>query len=163
MTNQVKPLKRDPHLKAISRDHHHGLLVCWKIREGFKQNIDLIRIKRYTDWFWTTHLVDHFAIEEKYIFSILGNDNDLVRKALSEHRRLRRLFLDQTEVWRSLNLIEEELDKHIRFEERVLFNEVQKAATAEQLALIDKHHNHHTHCADWDDEFWIRPAPAAGK
>jgi len=163
MTDQAKPLKRDPHLKAVSRDHHHGLLLCWKIREGFKQNVDPSRIKRYTDWFWNVHLVDHFAIEEKYIFSILGDDHELVKKALSEHRRLKRLFSDDTEVWRSLNLIEEELDRHIRFEERVLFNEVQKVATAEQLALIDKHHSHHAHCDNWEDEFWVKPMPAAGE
>lgn len=158
MKDQAEPIKRDPHLKAVSRDHHHSLQLCWKIREGFKHNIELARIKRYADWFWTTHLIDHFAIEEKYIFPILGSNNDLVKKALSEHRRLRRLFSDDTEVWRSLNLIEEELDKHIRFEERVLFNEVQKAATAKQLVRIDKHHGQHTHCDDWEDEFWVNPA-----
>lgn len=163
MTDQVKPLKRDPHLKAVSRDHHHGLLLCWKIREGFKRDIDLARIKRYADWFWTSHLEDHFAIEEKYIFPILGEDHELVKKALSEHRRLRRLFADDIEVWRSLNLIEEELDSHIRFEERVLFNEVQKVATNEQLALVDTHHNHHTHCDDWEDEFWTKPTSATSK
>ena len=154
MTELSKPLKRDPHLKAVSHDHHHGLLLCWKIREGFKRNIDVERIKQYTDWFWTAHLVDHFTIEEQYIFPILGNDDELVKKALTEHRRLKRLFSDDTEVWRSLNLIEEELDRHIRFEERILFNEVQKVATAEQLALVDKHHNHDTHREDWEDEFW---------
>jgi len=72
------------------------------------------------------------------------------------------LFSDDTEVWRSLNLIEEELDKHIRFEERILFNEVQKVATAEQLALVDKHHNHDTHCEDWEDEFWVGPTSPVG-
>src|SRR5690606_7162527 len=102
MTDQAKPLKRDPHLKAVSRDHHHGLLLCWKIREGFKREIGLERMKQYTDWFWATHLVDHFAIEEKYIFSILGDDHELVKKALAEHRRLKRLFSDNTKVWRSL-------------------------------------------------------------
>ncbi|MEC3881858.1 hemerythrin domain-containing protein [Parapedobacter sp. 10938] len=163
MTDRVKPLKRDPHLKAVSRDHHDGLLLCWKIREGFKREIDISRIKRYTDWFWASHLVDHFAIEERYIFPILGADHELVKKALSEHRRLKRLFADDTEVWRSLNLIEEELDSHIRFEERVLFNEVQKVATAEQLALVDKHHNHHALCDDWEDEFWVKPTNAMGK
>ena len=154
MTEQSKPLKRNPHLKAISRDHHYGLLLCWKIREGFKRNIDIDRIKRYTDWFWTIHLADHFAVEEKYIFPILGDNNDLIKKALTEHRRLKRLFADNTEVWRSLNLIEEELDSHIRFEERVLFNEVQKVATSEQLEQIEKHHHHDTLNEDWEDEFW---------
>jgi len=163
MTDQTKPLKRDPHLKAVSRDHHHGLLLCWKIREGFKQKVDLSRMKRYIDWFWDVHLADHFAIEEDFIFPILGDEHELVKKALSEHRRLERLFSDNTEVSRSLSLIEVELDRHIRFEERVLFNEVQKVATADQLALIDKHHNHHAQCDDWEDEFWVKPMPPVGE
>ena len=163
MTNPIKPLKRDPHLKAVSRDHHHGLLLCWKIREGFKRNIALERMKRYADWFWQTHLVDHFAIEEQYIFPILGDDHELIKRALSEHRRLKRLFSEDTEIWRSLNLIEEELDRHIRFEERILFNEVQKVATAKQLEMVEKHHNQHTCTVDWKDEFWIGPTVADTK
>ncbi|GGC24196.1 hypothetical protein GCM10011386_15170 [Parapedobacter defluvii] len=152
--NANKPLKRSPHLKAISRDHHHGLLVCWKIREGFKRNIAIERIKRYTDWFWKTQLADHFEVEEIYIFPVLGNDHELVKRALTEHRRLKRLFEQETEAWRTLNLIEEELDSHIRFEERILFNEVQRVATEPQLAAIAKHHRHPTQCENWDDLFW---------
>ena len=152
--NRPKPLKRSPHLKAISRDHHDGLLLCWKIREGFKRDISIERIKRYTDWFWETHLVDHFKIEETHIFPVLGNEHELVKRALAEHRRLKRLFEQDTDVWRSLNLIEEELDGHIRFEERVLFNEVQQVATEAQLEAIAIHHRHAPQCPDWEDPFW---------
>ncbi len=152
--NHPKPLRRSEHLKSISRDHHHGLLLCWKIREGFKRNISIERIKRYTDWFWQTQLVDHFKVEETYIFPVLGNDHELVKRALAEHRRLKRLFEQETDVWRSLNLIEEELDSHIRFEERILFNEVQRMATEPQLAAIAKHHRHTPQCENWDDPFW---------
>lgn len=149
----AKPLKRSKHLKSISRDHHHGLLLCWKVREGFKRNISTTRIKRYADWFWQTHLAAHFDVEEKYIFPILGNEHELVKRALTEHRRLKRLFEQETEVWRSLSLIEEELDSHIRFEERILFNEIQRAATEPQLAVISAHHRDTLH-EDWDDDFW---------
>ena len=152
--NRPKPLKRSPHLKAISRDHHDGLLLCWKIREGFKRGVAIKRMKRYTDWFWETHLVGHFEIEEAYIFPVLGNEHELVKRALAEHRRLKRLFEQDTDIWRSLNLIEEELDGHIRFEERVLFNEVQQVATEAQLEAIAIHHRHAPQCPDWEDPFW---------
>ncbi len=152
--NDIKPLKRSQYLKTISHDHHHGLLLCWKIREGFKRNVAVERIKLYIDWFWQSHLADHFDIEEKHIFPILGSEHEFVKKALAEHRRLKRLFMQETEVWRSLNLIEEELDRHIRFEERVLFNEVQQIATIAQLSSVAEHHGSATHCDDWADEFW---------
>ena len=152
--DDTRPLKRSEYLKAISRDHHQGLLLCWKIREGFKRGVLVENIKRYIDWFWQSQLVNHFDIEEKYIFPILGNEHELVKKALSEHRRLKRLFMQETDIWRSLNLIEEELDSHIRFEERILFNEVQRIATTAQLSSIAKHHNVTIHFDDWSDEFW---------
>ena len=116
----------------VSRDHHHGLLLCWKIRTGFSKGVDLERIKRYTDWFFNTHLVPHFNLEEKYIFPILGEKHELVKRALTEHRRLIRLFTNTHSISKSLSLIEEELEQHIRFEERILFNEIQKIGTEKQ-------------------------------
>lgn len=152
--NRTKPLKRSEYLKAISRDHHHGLLFCWKVREGFKRDIPVTRIKRYADWFWQTHLIDHFEIEERYIFPILGNEHELVRRALTEHRRLKRLFEQEDDVWRALNLIEEELDNHVRFEERVLFSEIQQVATDEQLKIAAEHHQGTPTNDAWEDVLW---------
>lgn len=148
-----KPIKRHQALKPISRDHHFGLLLCWKIRQGFLKNIELDRIKKYTDWFYNVHLKEHFDLEEKYIFSILSPNDKLVKRALAEHRRLARLFEDETNILKSLNLIEEELDLHIRFEERVVFKAVQEIASEEQLQLIEGVHQH-KELDDWDDEFW---------
>lgn len=148
-----KPIKRHEALKPFSRDHHHGLLLCWKIREGFKRNIEPERIKKYTDWFWETHLAEHFEEEEKILFPILPEENDKVKKATAEHRRLKRLFENTTEIIKSLSRIEEELESHIRFEERDLFNEIQKTATAEQLKRIENLHKD-TFCDNWEDEFW---------
>lgn len=138
----------------VSRDHHHGLLLCWKIRTGFSKGIAVERIKRYTDWFFETHLVPHFNMEEKYIFPILGNKNDMVQKALSEHDQLIRLFTDAQEIENSLNTIEVALEHHIRFEERVLFKEIQKVATEKQLKTISELHNNVKFHDNIDDEFW---------
>ena len=148
-----KPIKRHKSLQPLSREHHFGLLLSWKIRTGLKRNIEPLRIKKYTDWFWKTHLIFHFEAEEKYIFSILPHGDTMVKRAITEHRKLRRLFENENEVEKSLHAIEEELEKHIRFEERILFNEVQKIATEEQLQLIDEHHKHEF-SDDWDDAFW---------
>ncbi len=41
-----KPIKRSVALKPLSREHHHGLLLSWKIREGFNRNVEIERIKR---------------------------------------------------------------------------------------------------------------------
>src|SRR5690606_34872295 len=97
----------------------------------------------------------HFEFEEEYMFTILGLDNDLVKKAMTEHRRLRRLFNDTENITKSLGLIEEELEMHIRFEERILFNEIQAAASDEQLKRIEEAHSQNHLDESWDDEFWL--------
>lgn len=150
-----KPIKRHEALKPLSREHHFGLLLCWKIRQGFKFNVELQRIKSYTDWFKINYLEPHFGAEEEYIFPVLGNDHELVKRALGEHRRLRRLFDQEKELSKALHNIEEELDNHIRFEERVLFNEIQKVATQGQFEEIENRHSTIRFSDDeWKDQFW---------
>ena len=149
------PIKRNESLKAISREHHHGLLLCWKIRTGIKRQIEPERIKKYSDWFYTSQLLPHFELEEQHIFTLLGNENELVKKALSEHRRLKRLFESETEVMKNLTLIEEELESHIRFEERVLFNEIQLIATEDQLQEIKRIHTEEKFLDNLTDAFWL--------
>lgn len=154
MILETKPLKRVKELQPLSREHHHGLLLCWKIRTGFSRNIAPERIKKYSDWFYTTYLLPHFELEEEYVFSILDDDNELVKKALSEHRRLRRLFNQGINIDKNLGLIEEELEAHIRFEERVLFPEVQKTASREQLTKINEIHKEAEFIENEKDIFW---------
>lgn len=149
-----KSIKREPALQPLSREHHHGLLLCWKIREGLKRKVDPDRIKKYTDWFWENNLVPHFKEEEKAVFPVLGNEHNLVKKALSEHRRLKRLFEEDVASLKTLGLIEEELDSHIRFEERVLFNKIQEVATRAQLEAITVHNEKEVTLDEWHDVFW---------
>ncbi|UZH55382.1 hemerythrin domain-containing protein [Salinimicrobium tongyeongense] len=152
-----KPIKRHESLKPLSRDHHHGLLLTWKIRQGIKLNIEPRRMKSYTDWFKNEYLYPHFEAEEKFVFPVLGSEDLLVKRALAEHRRLRRLFDQKIHILKSLSLIEEELDKHIRFEERVVFNEVQKIASPGQFEEIEReHHAQPFSDDDWQDHFWNR-------
>lgn len=149
-----KPIKRDKNIQPLSRDHHHTLLLCWKIRKGFSKEVAPERMKTYSDWFFFNHVLPHFKIEEKYLFPVLGEEHEMVKKALAEHRRLERLFRDDKEITRSLSLIEEELEHHVRFEERELFNEIQKQAIPEQLEMIAEIHKDERFQENTDDEFW---------
>ncbi len=151
----MTPIKRIEALKPFSRDHHHGLLLCWKIREGFRKEINPKRIKKYVNHVWKKQLLPHFILEEKHIFPILGNEHRLVKKALSQHRRLQRLFEDKTNNAKSLSLIEEELELHIRFEERTLFDEIQERGTQKEFALIASIHSKTEEDVCWKDNFWI--------
>lgn len=151
----TKPLKRVPELQALSHDHHHGLQLCWKIRTGLAKQIEPQRIKTYTDWFFQTHLQPHFELEEKYIFTILADDNELRKQALTEHERLKDLFEATSDLENNLQLIEKELDAHIRFEERLIFAEIQQTATAAQLAKINEIHSKEAFVEKEEDPFWL--------
>lgn len=148
------PIKRAPELKPFSHDHHHGLLLCWKIKTGMAKNIELHRIKKYVDWFYETYLKTHFELEEKYIFSILEADNELILQALKEHGALNELFGSTSDLETNLKRIEKELDAHIRFEERILFAEIQKSATKTQLEKIEEVHSKEAFIENVNANFW---------
>lgn len=153
--SKLSPLKRHPALVHLSHDHHHGLLLCWKIRQGFKLGIDPSRIKAYCEWFWDTHLQAHFEEEEKLIFPVLPADDPMIKQALNEHKRLRKLFSSWENAEKTLGQIEEELEKHIRFEERVLFPVIQEKATSAQLDEIAAAAKEEKFVDLVRDPFWI--------
>lgn len=149
-----KPIKRHEALKPLSRQHHFGLLFSWKLRKGFHKDIAIERLQEYAKWFYEHEIKPHFRDEEKYLFPIMEEDNELIERALKEHRRIKRLFHDDKDPEKSLHRLEEELDAHIRFEERVLFNEIQKVATEAQLAKIEEIHSDLDKTPDYHDPFW---------
>ncbi len=152
---EKKPLKRHKSLQPLSREHHHNLLLSWKIRTGISKQVSIERIRAYANWFYTNHIISHFEVEERYVFPVLGNTHELVKRALAEHRRIKRLFTEAPNTLVTLNKIEEEIENHVRFEERILFPEIQRVATEAQMASIEKIHNTDVVFEDnITDEFW---------
>lgn len=153
--NHEKPIKRSNALKPLSREHHHGLLLCWKIRKGFSKGIAPERIKAYCDWFFRAYLLPHFELEEKQVFPILGNHHELILQALKEHQSLRACMREDADIRASLERIATELEQHIRFEERLLFNRIEAAATPAQLQLIQQVHTEQKFIENGSDVFWM--------
>lgn len=148
------PIKRHISLQPLSRDHHDGLLLKWKINKGISKGVDVSRIRKYVDWFFKEHLIPHFRIEEDHLFTI-DKESDAVKQALLEHKELIRLFNIETKDKDLLVTIGNLLEEHIRFEERVLFNELQAKATDAELKEIDVLHYKSTSCDLVEDKFWI--------
>jgi hypothetical protein len=147
-------IKRHHALKEYSKDHHQALLLCWKIQVGFSKGISTDRIKTYTNWFYENHILAHFKKEEKYMFPVLGKENELVIQALEEHKILLEFFTDTIQIEYSLKQIQILLKNHIRFEERILFNEIQSAAIPEELEIIEKFHSNEKFKDNLNDVFW---------
>ncbi|MCB0763869.1 MAG: hemerythrin domain-containing protein [Flavobacteriales bacterium] len=139
----MPPLKRHDDLKPLSRDHHHALLLCWRVRRDLAERADLDQVLLECHEFFKIHIAPHFTVEEEAVFPVLGNEHPLVQRALSEHRRLVRLFSETKDPLSVLSRIEDELDAHIRFEERTLFPEVQRLASPAHLHRIAEVHGAH--------------------
>jgi len=143
--------KKSSKLNLVLEEHHHALQVCFRIREGLENDVELERIRAYTNWFQTHYLEPHFEIEEKYIFPRLGY-NVRVKRALANHRRIRKLLNCGCADEKVLNLLEEELAAHIRFEERILFKEI---SDKKELAELEKQHQSLSFSEEnWKDPFW---------
>jgi iron-sulfur cluster repair protein YtfE (RIC family) len=97
-------------------------------------------------------------LEEEFIFPILGNKNELVIQAYAEHSSIIHIINLKDDLAMALIMIERQLQAHIRFEERILFNEVQKIATEEELAKIAAMHSDNKEMnqqiESWQDDFW---------
>lgn len=156
-----KPIKRSKELGPLSRDHHDALLLCWKIRSGMKANVETQRIAVYTLSFFETELKGHFEQEEAFLFSLLKQEDALAAKAIQQHQAIRQQFAllkqspDDTGLLKS---IADDVEAHIRFEERTLFNHIEQEAdplklksAGEALATFNEQHCKHT----WNDEFWV--------
>ena len=62
------PLKRHPAIVSFSKDHHFGLLLVWKIRQGLAKAVDAERISKYVLYFFREDLEKHFQEEERLLF-----------------------------------------------------------------------------------------------
>lgn len=150
-----KPLKRVKELQPLSRDHHQALMLCWKIRTGIAKAVSPQRIHHYAQWFYQIHLKPHFLIEEEFVFPVIGHGHKHIQEALQQHARLHYLFAQQDISEQGLMAMQAALEQHIRFEERVLFPEIQRQATAEQLKHMEQAHAGETFCDNPDDPFWL--------
>lgn len=153
-------MKRDENLQALSREHHLGLLLGWKIRQGLKYLVDPNVIAEYIQYFFKKGLLPHFKEEENIILSYLQDDNELKLRTIEEHQTMARQIKALSEnilpEAEALLEIASFLDNHIRFEERELFPYLEKQLSPDQLSEIGAaiESNHRPYIEDFTPEFW---------
>ena len=136
MDEVKKPIKRNTALVEFSRDHHFALLLIWKIRAGLKKSIEPKRISSYAIHFFEVDLSHHFKEEEEILFNKLSPDNPLRIQAETDHQIIKQLIDEIREKSADKNLLKkfaDTLEKHIRFEERELFNHLQESVSKSEL------------------------------
>lgn len=153
-------LKRNENLISLSREHHYGLLFCWKIRQGLKKEVALERIRPFVAHFWENHLSNHFKKEEETLFS--KGENKLYDSAEEEHTLIEsaidKIVSGEHNTEYDYTSLANLIEKHIRFEERSLFPSIEKTLSSDDLAKIGKQLNvgevEDTE-VPYNDEFWI--------
>lgn len=148
------PIKRHDALKNLSREHHDGLIFALRLQKGVAKKAELIKMEAYATWFWNHHLILHFDMEEKHLFPKFGNDQELIQKAKQQHRELKSLFEMESKTYEDFKAIYDLLQKHIRLEERELFNLIQEQMNEKQLAEFQVIHDSQQVCENWPDKFW---------
>lgn len=155
-------MKRNKNLIELSRDHHHCLLLVWKIKQGLKRNIPLDELADYIIHFAGQALFPHFEEEENQVFVYLNADDVYYKRTIKEHAELRsvirRISIKGLTDKALLVTLVEKLEAHIRFEERELFPYIEKLLSIEQLEeigrLISELHQPFTNT--YPNEFWTR-------
>lgn len=154
-----KPIKRNTAIIEFSKDHRFALLLVWKIREGLKKSVEPKRISQYVIHFYDTDLIHHFKDEEEILFNKLSADNPLRIQAETEHKSIKLLVDELRNKSGEISLLTkfaDTLEKHIRFEERELFNHLQENISDKDLAEIASSFKSRNHEPDgaWNDIFW---------
>ncbi|MDB5207556.1 MAG: hemerythrin protein [Flavisolibacter sp.] len=157
MADEIKPIKRSKELAPLSREHHEGLLLGWKIKQGLKNGTDHKLISQYIQWFWDAELSAHFKKEEQVLAVHLPDENEWVMKMFADHEDIEALIhvnrmIPDEDIFLQ---IADALNEHIRFEERILFPYAEtlipqkdKETIYDELIKTEQH-------KDWEQEFWL--------
>jgi hemerythrin-like domain-containing protein len=160
MPDEIKPIKRSQQLAPLSREHHDGLLFAWKIKQGIENKAPLEVMRKYTLWFWRHHIKPHFFQEEKILLPYLPSGHPMAVKLLEDHDHIRELILglDDEADKRTLVILSDLLNAHIRFEERELFAHLEEILNPEELdTIFTQLEKHPVHCEqEWKEEFWVK-------
>jgi hemerythrin-like domain-containing protein len=158
-------LRRSEALQPLSRQHHQGLLVSLFLTNGLKKNASIKSMKDFILQFWEEDLNKHFEVEEQILIPFTKEYPTLeegLKRMLLEHQNILLLInklnnearVDQLETIAAFAL---QIDQHIRFEERVLFEQLQETLTPAHMAELNLAFGglkEKDFCQFFPDKFW---------
>jgi hemerythrin-like domain-containing protein len=128
-------------LRNLSEDHHYGLVLARKAKRAGAGEGDLSSADVWTEieTQFKEELEPHFQIEESLIAPPLEiqGESRLAKQLYEEHEALRQFLVPGSErTAADLRRFGELLEKHIRFEERELFEAAQNSLSPEALQAV---------------------------
>lgn len=150
-------MKRSDELRPLSVEHHHGLFQVRQLRLALQGKFDIQdAVSQLLDE-WKQVIEPHFSTEESILIPVYQKcptvRAELIETFTIQHLDIRRLFLKLQSFTRDKDThllydIADQLEIHIRFEERELFPAIEETLdpqTLEQIGLKLK-----TVCVDYD-------------
>src|ERR1700752_5224354 len=134
---------RDKSLIPLSRQHQHALALCVRIdRASPIPDADLSSWQEEIAQQFEQEIKVHFDAEERTLFPAARRFtelHELVDELQAEHALLRNSFSEaearKLTAW-GLSAFAERLSRHIRKEERQLFQRMQELVKPEELAVL---------------------------
>ncbi len=138
---------RDPSLVPLSHQHQHGLALTVLIDRGLKADPSQGKaneLARKVAAMAEAELFAHFSMEEEILFPAVReslDSADVVDDLIAQHREMEKLIErialagDEQRI-PLLRQFGELLSRHIRVEERQLFQEIQAKVAAEELGRL---------------------------
>ncbi|HEX7784931.1 MAG TPA: hemerythrin domain-containing protein [Methylomirabilota bacterium] len=132
-------MKRHPSLQPLSDDHHRALVLARRLRRtstGADATV-LGALAREVQREFDEAIEPHFRVEERWLLPVLERRGEgrLAAQTLEDHARLRALVHG---VWSeaTAQTLGGLLQRHVRFEERVLFPEAEVVLSEAELASV---------------------------
>jgi hemerythrin-like domain-containing protein len=135
-------MKRSEALRTLSHQHHQGLFAALQLKRADRETAADAR-QAFIDFF-EREGARHFRIEEELLLPAFarhaGCDEPAIVRVLTEHVELRRrgqdLEAEADPDEGALRELGERLERHIRFEERVLFPMIEEALPPDELERL---------------------------
>jgi hemerythrin-like domain-containing protein len=152
-------------LQPLSRQHHQGLLVSLLLEKGLKKNASLKEMRDFIIQFWEEELRLHFE-KEDFLFLPLAYKYPQLFEVLiqlkNEHQEIRLLIQKlnneaRSEQYETIISFAKILEKHIRFEERQLFNIIQETLPEDEMIDFSeelKSISEKDFCTTYSVKFW---------
>ena len=140
---------RDPSLIPLSHQHQHGLALAVIIDRGLKADPSeqkAAELSRKAAQLAEVELWGHFKVEEELLFPAVRpflDSEEMIDELIAEHRQMEELLrrLSQAAASERMALLGEFgrlLSRHIRTEERQLFEQIQQRLSGDDLLALGK-------------------------
>ncbi|MBZ5856241.1 hemerythrin domain-containing protein [Flavihumibacter profundi] len=154
-------MQRAETLQPLSRQHKAALMTCLLIRKGISKQASVAVMADFFLKSWEKDLLPHIEEEERLLVPLLNRypegktfaatilrDHELLRNGI-EH--LKQQNLNE----RLIGSLADQLEQHIRFEERIVFQQMQDFIPEKELNhILFKEDKSQPVCNSYTNHFW---------